>query len=114
MSSIYQAINDGKRILEDLNKELAHHQFGADRETYWFDWEWCQSTKYFQFFDEVIKNPALGDGATLFTAELSASSVKVRDQLMVLLDDDEQKAMRELERISDYRNYRSYEILNNR
>ena len=53
----------------------------------------------------------MGDGATLFTAELSASSVKVRDQLMnMLLDDDEQKAMRELERISDYRNYRSYEI----
>lgn len=110
--SIYQAINDGKRILEDLNKELAHHQFGADRETYWFDWEWVPEYKeYFQFFDEVIKNPALGDGATLFTAELSASSVKVRDQLMdMLLDDDEQKAMRELERISDYRNYRSYEI----
>ena len=106
--SIYQAINDGKRILEDLNKELAHHQFGADRETYWFDWEWVPEYKeYFQFFDEVIKNPSLGDGATLFTAD----SVKVRDHLMnMLLDEDEQKAMRELERLSDYRNYRSYEI----
>ncbi|MGB0502788.1 MAG: ATP-binding protein, partial [Thalassolituus sp.] len=110
--SIYQSINDGKRILEDLNKELAHHRFGADRETYWFDWEWVPEYKeYWQFFDEVIKNPALGDGATLFTAELSASSIKVRDHLMsMLLEDDEQKAMRELERISDYRNYRAYEI----
>ena len=110
--SIYQAINDGKRILEDLNKELAHHQFGADRETYWFDWEWVPEYKeYWQFFDEVIKNPSLGDGATLFTADISAASKKVRDHLMaMLLDDDEQKAMRELERISDYRNYRAYEI----
>ncbi len=110
--SIYQAINDGKRILEDLNKELAHHQFGADRETYWFDWEWVPEYKeYWQFFDEVIKNPSLGDGATLFTADLSAASKRVRDHLMtMLLEDDEQKAMRELERISDYRNYRSYEI----
>ena len=110
--SIYQAINDGKRILEELNKELAHHQFGADRETYWFDWEWVPEFKeYWQFFEEIIKNPSLGDGATLFDADLSKNAKRVRDQLMsMLLDDDEQKAMRELERISDYRNYRAYEI----
>ncbi len=110
--SIYQAINDGKRILEDLNKELAHHQFGADRETYWFDWEWVPEYKeYWEFFDEIIRNPSLGDGATLFDADLPKSAARVRDQLMsMLLDEDEQKAMRELERISDYRNYRSYEI----
>ncbi|MDK2777369.1 MAG: hypothetical protein KYX62_06900 [Pseudomonadota bacterium] len=110
--SIYQAINDGKRILEDLNKELAHHQFGADRETYWFDWEWVPEYKeYWEFFDEIIRNPSLGDGATLFDADLPKAAARVRDQLMsMLLDEDEQKAMRELERISDYRNYRSYEI----
>lgn len=110
--SIYQAINDGKRILEDLNKELAFHKFGADQETYWFDWQWVPEFKeYWQFFEEIIKNPSLGEGATLFDAELSKSSQQVRDRLMsMLLDDDEQKAMRELERISDYRNYRSYEI----
>lgn len=110
--SIYQAINDGKRILEDLNKELAHHQFGADRETYWFDWQWVPEYKeYWQFFDELIKNPSLGEGATLFDANLPKAAENVRDQLMnMLLDEDEQKAMRELERISDYRNYRSYEI----
>ena len=110
--SIYQAINDGKRILEELNKELAHHQFGADRETYWFDWQWVPEFKeYWQFFEEIIKNPSLGDGATLFDADLSKNAKRVRDQLMsMLLDEDEQKAMRELERISDYRNYRAYEI----
>lgn len=110
--SIYQSINDGKRILEDLNRELEHHRFGADKEGYWFDWEWVPEYKeYWQFFDEIIKSPSLGDGATLFDTEMSKSSQRVRDQLMsMLLDEDEQKAMRELERISDYRNYRSYEI----
>lgn len=110
--SIYQSINDGKRILEDLNKELEHHRFGADKEGYWFDWEWVPEYKeYWQFFDEIIKSPSIGDGATLFDSELSKSSQRIRDQLMsMLLDEDEQKAMRELERISDYRNYRSYEI----
>jgi len=48
---------------------------------------------------------------TLFEAELTAKSRKVREELMsMLLDEDEQKAFRELERIADYRNYRRYEI----
>jgi len=110
--SIYQAINDGKKILEDLNDELQHHRFGADRESFRFGWEWLPEYKeYWQFFKEVIDNPALGDGATLFDMKLSKRGMDVRDHLMsMLLDEDENKAMRELERIADYRNYRNYEI----
>lgn len=110
--SIHQAINDGKKVLMDLNKELEHHRFGADRERYWFDYEWVPEFKeYWHFFDEVYKSPSLGEGKTLFDTTLSERSLKIRDQLMsMLLDADEQKALRELERISDYRNYRSYEI----
>ncbi|MEJ2044965.1 MAG: SbcC/MukB-like Walker B domain-containing protein [Reinekea sp.] len=110
--SIYQAINEGKRVLTDLNKELEHHRFGADREKYWFDFAWVPEFKeYWHFFDEVYKSPSIGEGNTLFDLQLSDRSRKIRDQLMdMLLDADEQKALRELERISDYRNYRSYEI----
>jgi uncharacterized protein YPO0396 len=43
--------------------------------------------------------------------ELSVKSRKVLDELMtMLLHEDEQHAMRDLERIADYRNYRRYEI----
>lgn len=110
--SIYQAINDGKRILDDLNKELEHHRFGTDRERFRFSYTWVpEFREYERFFKEVIQQPNLGDGTTLFNAELSESAQKVRDKLMsMLLDEDEQKAVRELERISDYRNYRNYEI----
>ena len=110
--SIYQAINDGKKTLEDLNAELQHHRFGADRESFRFDWEWVPEYKeYWQFFKEVIDNPSLGDGATLFELNFSKKGNQVRDHLMgMLLDEDELKALRELERIADYRNYRSYEI----
>jgi len=110
--SIHQAINDGKKVLTDLNKELEHHRFGADREKYWFDYQWVPEFKeYWHFFDEVYKSPSIGEGKTLFDTKLSDRSLKIRDQLMeMLLDSDEQRALRELERISDYRNYRSYEI----
>ena len=110
--SIYQAINDGKRILDDLNIELAHHRFGTDQERFRFAYRWVpEFQEYYKFFKEVIQQPNLGDGTTLFNAELSENAKKVRDKILsMLLNEDEQKAMRELDRISDYRNYRHYEI----
>ena len=110
--SIYQAIDHGKRILDDLNKELEHHRFGADKERFYFAFEWIPEYKeYWQFFKEVIDIPNLGDGSTLFDAELTEKGCAIRDKLLgMLLDKDEQTAMRELKRLSDYRNYRQYEI----
>ncbi len=110
--SIYQAINDGKKTLEELNKELEHHRFGADRERFRFDWAWVPEFKeYWQFFKAVIDSPSINDNETLFTMKLDEKHQKVRERLMaMLLDEDEQKAQRELTRIADYRNYRCYEI----
>ena len=110
--SIYQAINDGSKTLEELNKELEHHRFGADRERFRFDWEWVPEFKeYWQFFKAVIDSPSVGDGETLFNMKLDEKHQKVRERLMsMLLDEDEQKALRDLTRIADYRNYRCYEI----
>lgn len=110
--SIYQSINDGKRILEELNQELEHHRFGADQERFYFDYQWVpEFYEYQRFFKEVIDMPDLGDGNTLFDINLTEKSQQVRDRLLsMLLDKDEQLALRDLKRISDYRNYREYEI----
>lgn len=110
--SIHHAINDGKRQIELLNTELQNHRFGDDRETFRFGYEWvAEFREYWRFFDDVIKNPELNDGTTLFNANLKPESTQVRDNLMsMLLDDDSDKALRELSRIADYRNYRRYEI----
>ncbi|MCW8195140.1 AAA family ATPase [Proteobacteria bacterium 005FR1] len=110
--SIYQAIEEGKRVLEDLNRELEHHRFGADRERFYFGFDWVpEYREYWRFFKEIIDLPDLGDGSSLFDADLSAKGRSIRDKMLdMLLDPDEQIALRELGRISDYRNYRSYEI----
>ncbi|WP_370980257.1 ATP-binding protein [Agaribacterium sp. ZY112] len=110
--SIYQSINDGKRCLDELNKELEHHRFGADRERFYFAYDWLPEFKeYWDFFKDIINNPSLGDGNTLFEVELKPNSMAIRDKLLsMLLDKDEQSALNELRRISDYRNYRRYEI----
>ncbi|MCR8923432.1 hypothetical protein NO559_11650 [Dasania sp. GY-MA-18] len=110
--SIYQSINDGKRILDDLNQELEHHVFGSDQEQFSFGYDWVpEYQEYWRFFKEVIDMPNLGDGSTLFDAALSDKSCLVRDKLLsMLLDKDSQFALQELQRISDYRHYRRYEI----
>ena len=110
--AIYQSINDGKRVLDDLNQELEHHRFGADRERFRFDYRWVPEFKeYWNFFKAVIELPNLGEEQSLFDADLSPKHRQVRDKLLnMLLSEDEQLARRELDRISDYRNYRNYEI----
>jgi len=110
--SIYQSIDNGKRTLDELNKELEHHRFGADQERFYFDYDWVpEYREYWRFFTDIIAIPSLGDGTTLFDANLSEKSCVVRDKLLsMLLDKDAQTALRELNRISDYRNYRRYEI----
>lgn len=110
--SIYQAINEGKNILEDLNRELGHHCFGSDQERFYFAMEWVpEYQEYWQFFKTIINSPNLGDGATLFELDLPPKHAATRDRLLaMLLDEDQQTAHRELARISDYRNYRRYEI----
>ncbi|MCL6415692.1 hypothetical protein MIB92_08520 [Aestuariirhabdus sp. Z084] len=110
--AIHQSISDGKQVLEDLNEELAHHRFGHEQEVYEFRWQWIpEYREYWRFFEEVRQIP-VGDGGSLFASELPAALQQVRDRLVnMLLDEDEQKALLELERIADYRNYRSYEIV---
>lgn len=110
--SIYQAINEGKNVLEDLNRELSHHCFGSDRERFYFAMDWVpEYQEYWQFFKTIINIPNLGDGATLFELDLPPKQAATRDRLLaMLLDEDQQTAHRELARISDYRNYRRYEI----
>ena len=113
-SEVYQAIREGEKVLKNLNKELRHHRFGTDRESFSFEWEWIPEYKeYWNFFKDIIDTPNLGDGASLFdSGSYSDKAVVVRDKLLkLLLDGDEQQALRELERISDYRRYRRYDIL---
>ncbi len=109
---IHQAISDGKRQLELLNKELQTHRFGSDREQFRFAADWVPEYRdYARFFEDVARNPASAEGESLFESRLSAKSAAVRDALMsLLLDADEQRSQRELERLADYRNYYRYEI----
>lgn len=112
--TIYSALNAGKQQIEQLNKELQNHHFGADNEQFRFDSKWMPEYKgYASFFREVVDNPQLGERSGLFDdeAEFSEKVLPIRDEIKsMLLDNESNKAQLELKRISDYRNYRCYEI----
>lgn len=111
-ADIRNAVDTGTKALRQLNNELERLKFGTDR--FQIDWsDWVPEYKaYYEFFCAANE---LGDAQelrSLFSAaELTAENCKVRDHLVgLLLSNDQEHAVRELQRIADYRNYRRYEI----
>lgn len=111
---IKSKVDEGVRTLRQLNLELEKLKFGTDRFSIdWSKWE-PEFQEYYGFFAAVTELADSPDTVDLFgETELSPKHVEVRDRLVkLLLDQDQDRAGRELLRIADYRNYRRYEIWN--
>jgi hypothetical protein len=109
---IRNAVDTGVRTLRTLNIELDKLKFGTDK--FRIDWsEWVPEFKaYYDFFCATSELSEAHDSSNLFgTPDLSPENCIVRDRLVqLLLSDDEDRAVKELQRVADYRNYRRYEI----
>lgn len=109
---IRNAVDDGISTLKELNRTLERLKFGTDR--FRIDWsEWVpEFQEYYQFFCAAYEMAERNDTNDLFgTTALDERHCAVRDRLIgLLLDTDQARALKELERIADYRNYRRYEI----
>ncbi len=107
-------VEEGVRELRILNNELRNLKFGSDR----FEIEWSKWVpefyEYYTFFGAVAEMAASNEAHDLFgSASLTENQIAVRDRLIdLLLDDDHERATKELMRIADYRNYRVYDIAN--
>ncbi|MCS6601886.1 AAA family ATPase, partial [Burkholderia pseudomallei] len=111
---IKSKVDDGVRLLRQLNMELERLKFGTDRFSIdWSKWE-PEFQEYYSFFSAVTDLADSVETVDLFgETELTPKHVEVRDRLVkLLLDSDQERAGRELLRIADYRNYRRYEIWN--
>jgi energy-coupling factor transporter ATP-binding protein EcfA2/tRNA A37 threonylcarbamoyladenosine biosynthesis protein TsaE len=109
---IRNAVDQGVKTLKILNIELNRLKFGTDR--FQLDWSvWVPEFKeYYDFFCAAYDMSESQESGDLFnTNELSPEQCKTRDRLVgFLLSDDQERALRELQRVADYRNYRRYEI----
>ncbi|MFT5535295.1 MAG: energy-coupling factor transporter ATP-binding protein EcfA2 [Burkholderiaceae bacterium] len=109
---IRNAVDTGVRTLKTLNTELDKLKFGTD--TFRIDWsEWVPEFKeYYDFFSATAALSEQQEFLGLFDeTPLSDVNCAVRDRLLALLLSDEgEHALKELQRVADYRNYRRYEI----
>lgn len=113
-AEIKSKVDDGIRTLRQMNNELRSLKFGSDRFSIdWSKWE-PEFEDYLDFFNAVYRMTESTEALDLFGEnELSAKHVEIRDRLVkLLLDDNQERATRELVRIADYRNYRRYDIFN--
>ena len=113
-AEIKTKVDDGIRTLRQMNNELKSLKFGSDRFSIdWSKWE-PEFEEYLDFFNAVYRMTESADALDLFGDNgLSAKHLEIRDRLVkLLLDDDQERATRELLRIADYRNYRRYDIFN--
>lgn len=111
---IKSRVDDGIRTLRQMNNELRSLKFGQDRFSIdWSRWE-PELQDYLEFFGAVTTLTESSEALDLFGEnELSTKHVEIRDRLIkLLLDDDQERAAKELFRIADYRNYRRYDIFN--
>lgn len=109
---IRNAVDNGVKTLRALNTELDKLKFGTDK--FHIDWSsWVPEFKaYYDFFSATYEMSDSQEAEDLFeTTKLSPESCVVRDNLVaLLLSTDQERALKELQRIADYRNYRRYEI----
>ncbi|MGZ5059563.1 MAG: ATP-binding protein [Methylobacter sp.] len=109
---IRNAVDQGVKTLKILNTELNRLKFGTDK--FQLDWSvWVPEFKeYYDFFCAAYDMSESQESGDLFdTGELSPEQCKIRDRLVgFLLSDDQERALKELQRVADYRNYRRYEI----
>ena len=108
--TMHNAIRDGKTRLDALNRKLKNHVFGE--EYYRFEYEWIpEYREYVRFFKaSMLINPETED--SLFgEGRLSEAHKRIFDTIIAkLLDEDIDRSLKDLKRITDYRNYRTYDI----
>ncbi len=112
--SLHNAIEDGVRPLRDLNVSLRTRVFGHD--TYRVSYDWVPEFKdYADFFQELTRRSHEIDtasGKTLFDLSMDSHLARIRDRLKdLLLGQDLVAAEQELERLTDWRSYRTYDIM---
>lgn len=111
-SVIYNEITSGQQVVTQLNGILRSHRFGEER--YKIDSNLSDGLKhYYDYFKSVHDSKQLGGDESVFEAETKQNNEFIEIEkniyeLLIHVDDD--RSEKELKRISDFRNYRDYDV----
>jgi len=108
--TLYNNLELGEQQLNSLNNKLKHHVFGEEH--YEFSFKWLPEFKeYWHFLKEAIGIDFDNENSLFGEQSLSPESHKVFERIkQLLLSEDLEQSKKELKRITDYRNYRVYDI----
>jgi energy-coupling factor transporter ATP-binding protein EcfA2 len=108
--TLHNAVRQGKDRLDAFNRKLRNHFFGE--EYYQFEYQWiAEFREYYKFFEEAALINPEAEHALFAGSTLSDESQRIFNEICAkLLDNDIDRSVKDLRRISDYRNYRTYDI----
>jgi len=106
------AIDEGVRVLRELNARLKDKRFGHDHYEIVYS-DVAEYSAYARFFATIRdRSDELVDGQTIFDLDLPADLAAVRDELKELLVNGAANAAeKRLAELTDWRNYRTYDVL---
>ncbi|MFT7859719.1 MAG: SbcC/MukB-like Walker B domain-containing protein, partial [Sulfurimonas sp.] len=106
--TVYNSIIDGREKVRRLNVILKRHKF--DNERFVIKEPFIQQFKeYYEYFEYVVH--ANKDSLGFDKTQLPAEHIETKEKIeKLLLDTQNSEAEKELKVISDYRNYKDYDI----
>ena len=108
---IYVNIEQGKGYIDDLNRVLKGHTFGNEVYVVKRKKGDEELGQYYQYFKGIYENQTTFDANSLFGGEHKESENYQLAEYLLALFMNTDKHTSELARISDYRNYYNYDIV---
>lgn len=106
LSKIQENINTARTEFKGLNNGLKGVKFG--NEEYEFKIEKSKENK--EYYDMIMHNENIGEGFTLFSTSFENKHKELLNELFDKLTLDNESNEAELIKLTDYRNYMSYDI----
>ena len=106
LSKIQENISTARTEFKSLNKGLKGVLFGSEE----YEFKIGKSKENKEYYDMIMDNENIGEGVTLFSNSYDNKYRELLNELFDKLTQDNQSNEAELIKLTDYRNYMSYDI----
>lgn len=106
LSKIQENINIAKAEFKGLNKGLKDVKFGNEE----YEFKIGKSKENKEYYDMIMDNENIGEGFNLFSTSYENKHKELLNELFDKLTIDNESNEAELIKLTDYRNYMSYDI----
>lgn len=106
LSKIQENINTARTEFKGLNNGLKGVKFGNEE----YEFKIGKSKENKAYYDMIMNNENIGEGFTLFSVSYENKHKDLLNELFDKLTSDDESNEAELMKLTDYRNYMSYDI----